>query len=122
MADAQAKLAKHMGTDTVANCYRCHFPSTWGAVADEPAQSVIAAGKGAGTAQNCENCHTAKGVYLRHGLTDDAGADGAADVHDKLPGESGTATSTVATVIQRRQQLIVSSSIRPRTVQVPATV
>ena len=83
-----------MGTDSVANCYRCHFPSTWGAVADEPAQSVIAAGLGAGTAQNCENCHTAKGVYLRHGLTDDAGADGAADSHDKFLAESGTATST----------------------------
>jgi len=53
MADAQAKLIKHMATDTVSNCYRCHFPSTWGAVVDEPSQSVIAAVKGAGTAQNC---------------------------------------------------------------------
>ena len=94
MADAQAKLIKHMVTDNVDNCYRCHFPSTWGALSDDPAQTVIANGKGAGTAQNCEDCHTGIGVYSRHGLSDDGGADDVSSAHDKFLAESGTATST----------------------------
>jgi hypothetical protein len=61
---------------------------------DEPAQSVISAGKGAGPAQNCEYCHTAKGVYLRHGLSDDGGADDVSSVHENLMDENGFANST----------------------------
>ncbi|MDF1577260.1 MAG: hypothetical protein P1P81_02325, partial [Desulfobulbales bacterium] len=94
MSTATLKLQKHMVTDTVANCYRCHYPSTWGALADTPAQTVITNGKGTGLAQNCEDCHTGKGIYKRHGLTDDGLADDAGDAHDKFLAESGTATST----------------------------
>jgi hypothetical protein len=98
-----------MATDTAADCIRCHFPNTWGGLNDEPAQTVIAVGKGAGTSQTCEDCHTAKGVYLLHGLTDDAGADGVVDVHDNLAIQSGISNSacadchTASTVTERLQ-------------------
>jgi hypothetical protein len=84
------------------DCLTCH--TVGGA-----AQTAIDAGKGAGAAQNCEDCHASKGDYTRHGLTDDAGADGVVDVHDQLADESGTAQSTCSnchaagTVISRLQ-------------------
>jgi hypothetical protein len=83
MANAQAKLTKHMETNTPTNCQRCHFPNDHSGLNDEPAQSVITDGKehnGSNNTQYCESCHTAKGVYSRHGLTDDDSvADGIGD-------------------------------------------
>lgn len=86
MTTASAKLSKHMGTDTPANCLRCHYPNTYGGLSDTPAQTVIAAGSSGGgnVAQNCESCHTGKGVYRRHGMTGNNGADGVVDIHDQL--------------------------------------
>jgi len=98
MTDAEAKLTKHMATDTAADCLRCHYPNTWGGLSDTPAQSVITNGKSGGLnlPQNCEDCHTAKGVYLLHGLNDNglADPDDVSDVHDNFMADGLSATST----------------------------
>ena len=81
MTTGTGQLTVHMVTPTAGtvqnDCYRCHVPSLYdAAVADNPAMTAIATATAPATnlTANCEDCHTAKGVYKRHGLTDDGSA------------------------------------------------
>ncbi|MHB8790655.1 MAG: CxxxxCH/CxxCH domain c-type cytochrome [Desulfobulbaceae bacterium] len=83
--------------DLHVNCLYCHDPGNTTYVSPTPitngtlAPTVVFNGRSTGgnTIQTCENCHAAKDNYSMHGLTDGDGADGVADVHDKLTDSTG---------------------------------
>jgi nitrate/TMAO reductase-like tetraheme cytochrome c subunit len=105
-------------TASTGGCMDCHNAGGTAQAVINDGMSLSAGGNN--NAKYCNDCHVAKGSYLMHGLTDDAGLDGVVNEHERMTVQSVGSTSACNTchaagTVLTRVQLHTRGAVGPAT-------